>query len=137
MSKIGKNIKKKYSDMITGKLSYECNLSKGEAEKYALGFASFWKSQLIRYEHSRNHITCYISASLRTQIESLKEGSSVFLNIKDEAGNTIVEKSCKGKIVSPNIVYVSGDACMRVDFNGRSDLYSLQELSFTQKGGTL
>ncbi len=135
MSKTEKNIRRKYPDMVTGTLTFECVISKKEAEKYALGFATFWKTQLIRYEGRGNTLTCYTSKSLRTQIESLKDGSTVFLNIRDLAGNLIVEKSCTGLITNPQIVYVSGDACIRVNFNGHSDLYSLMDLSFTQKGG--
>lgn len=135
MSKIEKTLRKKYPDMVTGELTYECNISKKQAEEYALSFASFWKHQLIRYEHRGNHITCYISESLYTQIENLKEETPVFLNIRDTAGNIVAEKSCAGFIVNPQIVFMSGDACVRASFNGQSAFYSLQELSFTQEGG--
>lgn len=135
MNKMEKSLRKKYPDIVTGILTYECNISKKQAEEYALSFASFWKRQLIHYEHRGNDITCYISKSLRAQIENLKEGTPVFLNIRDTAGNIVVEKSCAGFIANPQIVFMSGDACIRASFNGQSDFYSLQELSFTQEGG--
>ena len=134
MNKMEKSLRKKYPDVVTGKLTYECNISKKQAEKYALNFATFWKCQLIRYEHRGNCVTCYISKSFRIQIENLKEGIPIFLNIKDTAGNIVAEKSCIGLIENPQIVFMSGDACVRASFNGQSDFYSLQELSFTQKG---
>lgn len=135
MSKTEKALKKKYPDMVTGELTYECNISKKQAEEYALGFASFWKRQLIRYEHRGKRVICYMSKSLYGQIGSLKEKTSVFLNIRDTAGNIVTEKACAGFIVNPQIVFMSGDACVRASFNGQSAFYSLQELSFTQKGG--
>lgn len=49
-----------------------------------------------------------------------------------------MEKSLRKKypdIVTGIIVFMSGDACIRASFNGQSDFYSLQELSFTQEGG--
>lgn len=135
MNKMEKSLRKKYPDMVTGKLTYECNISKKQAEEYALGFASFWKCQLIRYEYRRNRVICYISESLHEQIENLKEKTPVFLNIRDAAGNIVAEMSCAGFVVNPQIVFMSGDACIRACFNGHSGFYSLQELSFTQEGG--
>lgn len=128
-------IKMAFPDMEKMVVEFDVVFSRQEVERKGMELAACMQTCLLRYEHRAKSAVFYFSQNAKDVVENLKDGQEVYFIQRDVAGN-IVSNLCRVcKVATQNkVVYMGGDACIRVESKEGKGYYTLYSLSF-EKGG--
>lgn len=128
-------IKMAFPDMKKMVVEFDVVFSRQEVERKGMEIATGLQTYLLRYEHRAKSAVFYFSQKAKDVVENLKDGQEVNFIQRDVAGN-IVSSLCRVcKVATRNkVVYMGGDACIRVESKEGKGYYTLYCFSF-EKGG--
>ena len=128
-------IKMAFPDMEKMVVEFDVVFSRQEVERKGMEIAACMQTCLLRYEHRAKSAVFYFSQKAKDVVENLKDGQEVYFIQRDVAGN-IVSTLCRVcQVATQNtVVYMGGDACIRVESKEGKGYYTLYSLSF-EKGG--
>lgn len=128
-------IKMAFPDMKKMVVEFDVVFSRQEVERKGMEIAACMQTYLLRYERRAKSAVFYFSQNAKDVVENLKDGQEVNFIQRDVAGN-IVSSLCRVcKVATQNkVVYMGGDACIRVESKEGKGYYTLYCLSF-EKGG--
>jgi len=129
-------IKMNFPDMEKMVVEFDVVFSKQEVEKRGRDIAASLDTYLLRYEHRGKGATFYFSQKAKDIVSNTKEGQEVTLVQRDVAGKILPSLSRIGRLDAFEgtvyISYISGDACVRVEFDDDSGFYAIYNLVFSQ-----
>ena len=128
-------IKMAFPDMKKMVVEFDVVFSRQEVERKGMEIAACMQTCLLRYEHRAKSAVFYFSQNAKDVVENLKDGQEVNFIQRDVAGNIISNLCRVCKVATQNkVVYMGGDACIRVESKEGNGYYTLYCLSF-EKGG--
>ena len=131
-------IKMAFPDMEKMVVEFDVIFSKQEIEKRGREIATSLQTYLLRYEHHAKSATFYFSKNAKAVVMNMKEGQKVKFVQRDVAGNIIKSLCRTGELVALNgsiyVMYIGGDACVKVTFDDDMDSYAIYNLEFEEGG---
>lgn len=108
--------KKKFPDVKVQKVQTTVVLSRAEVEKLVLKLCASLNTGLLYYSYSNRWITCYTSEKMKETLDAMTPGSEVL-----HAHYGVI-----GKVVSDRPFIISGELCIRVEFDdiNKSGVYN-------------
>lgn len=132
MIDIYKEIKKSFPD--TNKITIEFGVidSNERLKNFGIELADKNWSQLLRWERDGLSATYYLSKTCKHILSKLEVGSRVKFFIRDIRGNIL--DTMNGTVQECFVYFISGDACIKVDFGEGPSMYNILSLNFEEGG---
>ena len=106
------DFKKKFPDVHVQQLETKAVLSREEIEDTVKQFMQWFGSGLVAYESRGRDIKVFTSNKMKREMEKLKPGCEVTHPLDGRKG-----------IVTGEVTLICGTPCIRVEFDGKSDMY--------------
>lgn len=106
------DFKKKFPDVHVQKFETKAVLSRAEIEDTVKQFMQWFGSGLVAYESRGRDIKVFTSNKMKREMEKLKPGCEVTHPLDGRKG-----------IVMGDMTLICGTPCIRVEFDGKSDMY--------------
>lgn len=116
------DFKKKFPDVHVQQLETKTVLSRTEIEDTVKQFIAWFGSGLVAYESKGRNIKVITSDKMKHGLEQLKPGCEVTHPLDGRKG-----------IVMGEIALVCGTPCIRVEFDGKSDMYDCETFITEEK----
>lgn len=111
------DFKKKFPDVHVQQLETKEVLSRAEIEDTVKQFIAWFDSGLVAYESRGRNIKVFTSDKMKREMEKLKPGCEVVHPLDGRKGTVISE-----------VVLIGGTPCIRVELDGKSDMYDCETL---------
>lgn len=109
------DFKKKFPDVHVQKFETKAVLSRAEIEDTVKQFISWFGSGLVAYESRGRNINVFTSDKMKREMEKMKPGCEV----------THPSDGRRGIVIS-EVTLICGTPCIRVEFDGKSDMYDCE-----------
>ncbi len=116
------DFKKKFPDIHVQLLETNKVLSRAEIEDTVKQFMKLFDSGLVAYESRGRNIKVFTSDKMKHGLEKLKPGCEVTHPLDGRKG-----------IVMGEVALVCGTPCIRVEFDGKSDMYDCETFITEEK----
>lgn len=109
------DFKKKFPDVHVQKFETKAVLSRAEIEDTVKQFISWFGSGLVAYESRGRNINVFTSNKMKREMEKMKPGCEVVHPLDGRKG-----------IVISEVRLICGTPCIRVEFDGKNDMYDCE-----------